>query len=252
MEKKKVVCVIPARYGSTRLPGKPLLEVKGLPLIMWAYNQAVKAGVFDTVIVATDDQRIQHSVEAHGGQSVLTSRNHKTGTDRVREAIANIDCEYVVNIQGDEPDIPVHILRDFRKNLTRLNEESLLTCVSNATIEDMENPNVVKVVLAANGEALYFSRCAIPYHRDTRRKYGYRHAGIYGFTRGGIAKFCGLRQGALEQVEMLEQLRALEAGMKIICLVRTYTSTGIDTLDDLEAFRHRMGDNATAKRGITS
>jgi 3-deoxy-manno-octulosonate cytidylyltransferase (CMP-KDO synthetase) len=215
---------------------------------MWAYDRVASSGVFDEVVVATDDGRILETVERLGGRAVMTSRAHTSGTDRVWEAVQKIRCRYVVNVQGDEPRIPVRILRDFRHSLVRIDDHGLLTCATNATIEEADDPNVVKVVLAANGDALYFSRSAIPFFRSGIRQRGYRHIGIYGFTRRGLATFCGLPRGKLEKAEKLEQLRALEGGMRVQCLVRRYRCVGIDTAGDMDAFRRLVGDGEGCRR----
>ncbi len=236
-EKKKIVCIIPARYGSTRLPGKPLIQIKGVPLIMWTYRQAVESQAFDAIYVATDDTRIRDTVNTHGGEALMTSPDHTSGTDRVHEAMQNIPGDYVVNIQGDEPQIPIDMLKVFAEDLEKLDNFSLLTCVTNATIEDMHNSNVVKAVLNARQEALYFSRAPIPHGRDDTQYTGYKHIGIYGFSRESLEKFCSFEQGRLERVEKLEQLRALEYGMTIHCLINDYSGIGIDTKEDLDTFR---------------
>ncbi len=234
---KRVVCVIPARYASTRLPGKPLIEINGMPLIMWTYNRAVESKAFKDVYVATDDKRIKNIVEPYNGNVIMTSPDHTSGTDRVFEAVQNIDCDYIVNLQGDEPRIPVDILRDFVKKLLVIDKLSLLTCVSYATIEEADNPDAVKVVLAANGDAIYFSRSPIPFDRDTIGCKIYKHNGIYGFSRESLEMFCNLEHGYLEKIEKLEQLRALEHGMKIECLIGDYNCISIDTREDVELFR---------------
>jgi 3-deoxy-manno-octulosonate cytidylyltransferase (CMP-KDO synthetase) len=241
MVNKKILCVIPARFGSARLPGKPLLEINGLPLVMWAYNCATRAGCFDTIIVATDDKRIAETVERHGGRAVMTSRRHTSGTDRVFEAAGREKlCHYIVNLQGDEPEIPAELLRRFAAALRKLDNNSLLTSVSHATIRHIADPNVVKVVLDARGRALYFSRSPIPYDRSKKgAKTFLRHTGIYGFTRKGLGRYCAFPEGILEARESLEQLRALEYGMNIRCLVYDFASSGIDTPQDLAAFRRR-------------
>lgn len=237
--KKPVLCIIPARFHSSRLPGKPLKLIKGLPLIMWTYNNAEAAAVFDSVLVATDDQRIYAAVEENGGKAIMTSDDHQSGTDRVLEALEVItnDDVFIVNLQGDEPRIPATILQDFVRNLSRIDKLSLLTCVSDAKIEEINNPNVVKVVLDSKDKALYFSRAAIPFARDATPYKCYKHSGIYGFTKKSLELFCGFPPGKLEQVEKLEQLRALENGMKIHCLVKNFSSLNIDTQQDLEQFR---------------
>jgi 3-deoxy-manno-octulosonate cytidylyltransferase (CMP-KDO synthetase) len=235
-DKPKILCVIPARYGSTRLPGKPLYMIKNIPLVVWTYTRAVESGVFDEVCVATDDRRIFDAMVRHGGNAAMTSAGHESGTDRVREAAAGRPYNYIVNLQGDEPLVPDGLLKTMAENIAELDDNSLLTCVSNATIEDRENPNVVKVVCAANREALYFSRSAIPYGRDGQAAKTLRHCGIYGFTQAGLARFCGSAPGDLEKTEKLEQLRALEHGMRVRCFFYDYRGIGIDTKEDAEAF----------------
>jgi 3-deoxy-manno-octulosonate cytidylyltransferase (CMP-KDO synthetase) len=237
---KKILCVIPARYGSTRLPGKPLLEIDGLPLVIWVYNSAKKAGCFDKTVVATDDKRIVESVERHGGFAVMTSPRHKSGTDRVFEVARKEKYGFVVNLQGDEPEIPAGLLRRFTAALLHIDNNSLLTTVSHATIRYVESPDVVKAVLDAKGNALYFSRSLIPYDRRKRGlKMFLRHTGIYGFTSQGLRRYCAFPEGTLERRESLEQLRALEFGMEIRCLVHDFESYSIDTPQDLAAFRRR-------------
>ena len=236
-----VICVIPALYGSSRLPGKPLAEINGLPLVMWAYNCAVGAGVFDKVIVATDDPRIFDVVRDHGGIAAMTSPTHARGTDRIFEVVRNEPCGFAVNLQGDEPQMPAVVLRSFVEALKKCDDNTLLTVVSHATINETINRNVVKVVLNAAGEALYFSRSPIPF--DTNKngaRVFLKHKGIYGFSRVSLGRYCSFPEGELERRESLEQLRALEYGMKIQCIVSDFESAGIDTPEDLAAFRARM------------
>jgi 3-deoxy-manno-octulosonate cytidylyltransferase (CMP-KDO synthetase) len=234
----KIVCVSPARFASTRLPGKPLIRVKDVPIVIWVYRRAVESEVFDRVCIATDDRRIFDAAMAFGAEAVMTSGGHASGTDRVHEASAGLPHAYVVNIQGDEPLIPPELLRTMTRHLRSIDDNSLLTCVSNATIKDGVNPNVVKVVCNARDEALYFSRSPIPYDRGGGDARALRHHGIYGFTKAGLARFCGLPQGVLENTERLEQLRALEYGMRIKCFRYEYSGIGIDTAEDVERFRN--------------
>jgi 3-deoxy-manno-octulosonate cytidylyltransferase (CMP-KDO synthetase) len=236
---QSILCVIPARYGSTRLPGKPLAEISGLPLVMWAYNSAVKAGVFDAVIVATDDTRILDTVKKHGGSAMMTSPDHKRGTDRIYEVVQKTPSGFVVNLQGDEPQMPAEVLTRFVGDLKNCDGNTLLTIASHATIKEAANPSVVKVVLNAKGEALYFSRSSIPFDTQAAGTV-LKHKGIYGFTRGGLQRYCSFPEGELERRESLEQLRALEYGMKIRCIVRDFESAGIDTPEDLAGFRERQ------------
>jgi 3-deoxy-manno-octulosonate cytidylyltransferase (CMP-KDO synthetase) len=243
MKKEKykdgILCVIPARYASTRLPGKPLLLFKGIPLVMWAYNAAKKANVFDIICVATDDKRIHETVMKYGGISYLTSFKHKSGTDRVFEVSKNFSYKYIVNIQGDEPIVSKSLLKNICKKIKLCDDNSLITCVYNAKINEINNPNVVKVVFNNKKEALYFSRSTIPYFRDKslNEKIYYIHRGIYGFTAESLKRFCSFKEGKLESFERLEQLRALENGMKIICITTKEKGFGIDTKEDAEEFK---------------
>lgn len=235
---QKIICIIPARYGSTRLPGKPLCKINGLPLVMWVYECARRAEVFDRVYVATDDHRIEEAVKFHGGEVVLTASDHPRGTDRVFEALNKVGGSRVVNLQGDEPLIPAEVLQNFVSELKKIDDNSLLTIASHATIEERDNPHIVKVVMNRFAEALYFSRSPLPYDVKGNAEF-LKHKGIYGFTAGGLARFCGFPQGELEKRESLEQLRALEYGMKIRCLIHDFESIGIDTPEDLEQFKLR-------------
>ncbi len=230
-------CVIPARYGSTRLPGKPLIEIAGQPMVMWVYRAAVESGAFDEVLVATDDERIAEAVHAHGGRARMTSSDHERGSDRVYEAIGDSSHTYIVNLQGDEPQIPPVLLGRFVETLRRtVDDNSLLTGVSRVMRDGIENPNVVKVVLTRDNRALYFSRAPIPYDHGNADTF-VRHTGLYGFTRVGLGRYCGFGPGRLERLEKLEQLRAQEYGMTIHCLFHDHQLHGIDTQADLDAFR---------------
>ncbi len=237
MAPDKILCVIPARWGSTRLPGKPLIMVKGLPLVIWVYNLAVDAGVFEKVCIATDDRRIADAAGRFGAYTVMTAPTHDCGTDRVREVAAGLPYNYVVNIQGDEPLIPKEVLTAMARNMGSIDDNSLLTGVSNATIEDGGNPNVVKVVCNTDFEALYFSRSQIPFDRDKTGCRMLKHCGLYGFTKNGLSRFCDLPRGDLEKTEKLEQLRALENGMSVKCFFCDWTGMSIDTQEDLAAFK---------------
>ena len=233
----RVLCVIPARFASTRLPEKMLADVNGKPLVMWAYDNAVAARCFDEVVVATDDQRIYDAVKAHGGLAIMTSAAHPSGTDRVHEAALKFNADFVVNLQGDEPEVPAKMLWEFVELLRVSGPKGILTIIADAQPDEMTNPNVVKVVLTKSGEALYFSRAPIPFNRDGATGAGFRHIGIYGFSTANLSRFVALPQGTLEQIEKLEQLRALENGMRIFCMHAEYRGRGIDTPDDLAAFR---------------
>ena len=228
--------------GSNRLPGKPLELIAGTPLIVWVLRNAQQSGAFDEVGVATDDERVARVVEQAGGRAVMTDASHASGTDRVLEAASSFSGTHIVNIQGDEPRIPRSLLREFAATLKQMDDNSLLTIVSHATIEDTSDPNTVKAVLGKENQALYFSRSAIPYKREGVAVY-YKHCGIYGFTNESLRRFCSFPQGNLERVERLEQLRALENGMTIRCLEYDFESIGIDTSEDLERFRQWAAGN---------
>lgn len=241
MNTQRIVCIIPARYASTRLPAKPLAEICGKPLIVWAVDRARSCNAFAEVIVATDDERIVRVVTQHGGVAVMTASTHESGTDRVNEAASLIDCSHIVNLQGDEPNVPPDLLRQFARELENNDDFTLLTAISNATMEEKENRNVVKVVIDRSSRALYFSRAPIPVDRDGTDQPSLKHYGIYGYTRAGLARFCGFAQGDLEKREKLEQLRALENGMSIRCLFTDYSWRGVDTPEDLMRVRTESG-----------
>ncbi len=232
------IAMIPARYASTRLPGKPLLAETGRPLIAHVIEQVARARHIQRVVVATDDERIRQAATGAGAVAVMTSPDHARGTDRVLEAAGHYPHRLVVNLQGDEPRIPPDVLRGFAETLrSQIDDNCLLTCATNATIEEKNQPDVVKVVLNGRGDALYFSRAPIPYDCHGSRTTFLKHGGIYGFTREGLRRFCSFGQAPLEKLEKLEQLRALENGMRIRCIVRDYESLGVDTEEDLQKLR---------------
>lgn len=236
--------VIPARYASTRLPGKPLLIIKGKPMIQRVYEQAMKSNLINRIIVATDDIRIHESVKSFGGESVMTSAKHNSGTDRVYEAVKKIKCDIVVNIQGDEPFIDpgnidkaiLPLLQDKSVNVStlaiRINE-----------IAGLKDINKVKVVLDKNNYALYFSRNIIPFDMNfsseeknslIRTKY-YKHIGLYVFRKNYLKKFTRMKKSFLERTENLEQLRILESGEKIKVTITRKDSFSIDTYEDIKS-----------------
>ena len=230
----KTACIIPARYGSTRLPGKPLLDIAGKPLIERVYEQAKKAKVPAAVIVATDDERIQKVVEKFGGTAVLTSRDHATGTDRLAEVAQQLDdCEIIVNVQGDEPLIAPELIDQLATRLAAAEEWSMATVSAPLAQEDWQNPNAVKLVTNLQGEAIYFSRSLIPYPRHENKYQPRKHIGIYAYRRDFLLRFADLPPTPLEEAESLEQLRALEHGYRIGVIETTKKLIGIDTLEDL-------------------
>jgi len=254
----KTTAVIPARYGSTRLPGKPLIQIKGKPLIQYVYER-VRSSSVQQVIVATDDERIASAVRGFGGEAMMTSPRHRSGTERVAEVAAVIDATIVVNCQGDEPLIEPKAIDEavmpFAKD-PAIMVTTLITPLQDVT--DLGNPHVVKVVVDHQGFALYFSRAVIPYptnlleKRDDEAhtgneviessdKYGltgyWQHIGLYAFRREFLLKLTALPPSPLEKREKLEQLRILENGYKIKTVICSTPSIGIDTPQDIERFR---------------
>jgi len=237
----KILGVIPARYASTRFPGKPLVDILGEPMIWWVYEQAKKASCLQKVVVATDDRRIYDAVEKRGGEVVMTSDKHRNGTERCVESLEKIDGEYdyVVNIQGDEPFIQPQPLQELCHLLD--GQVQLATLVSKVESEDaLTNPGVMKVIFNKNNEALYFSRQAIPYLRDPGNKQWhnaftfYKHVCIYAYRSDILPEVASLEMTPLEKAESLEQLRWLENGYKIKVGITEYDSISIDTPEDLE------------------
>ncbi len=235
----KTAIIIPARYGSSRLEGKPLIEVNGKPIIQWVYEKAQQAKLADMIIVATDDERILNAVKAFGGDVEMTSASHKCGSDRIREvAERHPEISYIVNLQGDEPLIKPESIDAVAKNVQEDENADISTLIRVLTDEEeINNPNLVKCVVDNNGYALYFSRSKIPYERNSGIATFYGHLGIYGYKREALMKMTSLPQTPLERTESLEQLRALENGMKIKTSVVDFVPVGIDTKEDLEKFK---------------
>jgi 3-deoxy-manno-octulosonate cytidylyltransferase (CMP-KDO synthetase) len=236
----KTAIIIPARYGSSRLEGKPLIEVKGKPIIQWVYEKAQLAKLADMIIVATDDKRIYDAVKSFGGEVEMTSTNHKCGSDRIREVIdRHPEISYIVNLQGDEPMIKPEAVDKVIENLKTDNKTDISTLIRILTYEEeINNPNLVKCVTDIYGYALYFSRSKIPFERNLCAGNFYGHLGIYGYKREALIKMTELEQTPLEKTESLEQLRALENGMKIKTSVVDFVPVGIDTLEDLNRFKN--------------
>ena len=239
----RIVGIIPARFASTRLPGKPLIADTGWPLIRHVVEQARTASALDRVIVATDDDRIAAAVRAFGGEVAMTRSDHPTGTDRVAEVVAGLpDADIVVNIQGDEPELSPQSINEVANLLIQDQAASMATLAT--PIRDREvwlDPSCVKVV-AAGGRALYFSRASIPYHRDGEPDFtanppaALLHLGIYAYRRDFLLNYGQLPPSPLEDAEKLEQLRVLEAGLPIALGVVAERSVGIDTPEDYRRF----------------
>ena len=234
----KTAIIIPARYGSSRLEGKPLLEVAGKPVIQWVYEKAQMAKLVDIIIVATDDNRIYDCVKGFGGVAEMTSTEHKSGSDRIMEVVSrHPEIDYICNLQGDEPLIKPESIDAVIKNVIEDDKADISTLIREINNEEANNPNLVKCVTDNNGFALYFSRSKIPYERNQGVATFYGHLGIYGYKRRALEAMTSLPQTMLEKTESLEQLRALENGMKIKTSVVDFVPVGIDTKEDLEKFR---------------
>lgn len=231
----RILCVIPARYASTRLPGKPLADIVGKPMICRVYDRAVQAKCLTGVVVATDDERIRMAVEQHGGTAMMTSPDHPTGTDRLAEvAAAYPDMELILNVQGDEPLIEPSLIDELA---AVFEEEAALPMATVMTpMEDpaeQRDPNNVKVVTDKRGYALYFSRSLLPYPRNEGRAAVYKHVGIYAYRRAFLLQYAKMAPTPLEQAESLEQLRVLENGYPIRVIRTAHRFVGVDTPEDL-------------------
>ncbi|MDE1219691.1 MULTISPECIES: 3-deoxy-manno-octulosonate cytidylyltransferase [Vibrio] len=239
--------VIPARYQSTRLPGKPLADIGGKPMIEWVYEQAKQAGA-DRVVVATDDARVEQAVQAFGGEVCMTSPNHESGTERLAEVVKLMgiaDDHIIVNVQGDEPLIPPSIIQQVAHNLANSTAPMATLAVEIADEAEVFNPNAVKVITDKEGYALYFSRATIPWDRDN---FAFaqkqimqpllRHIGIYAYRAGFINTYINWQPSMLEKIECLEQLRVLWYGEKIhVDVAKESPPAGVDTPEDLELVR---------------
>jgi len=234
----KILAVIPARYASTRFPGKPLVDIQGKPMIQHVWERVSRLAAIERTIIATDDPRIRDAAESFGAEVRMTSPEHPSGTDRMWEVAATLpEYDWVLNVQGDEPFINPQHLEATLEAIQRYTDAAIITLVTPMKdVESWQDPNLVKVVLAANGRALYFSRSPVPFHRDTPHEVPprtYRHIGLYLYRREALEHFTKLPPSPLEQTEKLEQLRALEVGMPIYAVLVSEAPVGIDTPADL-------------------
>jgi 3-deoxy-manno-octulosonate cytidylyltransferase (CMP-KDO synthetase) len=232
------VAVIPARYHSTRFPGKPLADIAGRAMVEHVYRRAAAAPGVDAVVVATDDQRIAQAVERFGGVVRMTRSTHRTGLDRIAEASADLDCDIIVNVQGDEPLVEPQMIAEAIEPLDQ-NPHVLISTLRRQITHalDLTNPNVVKVIVDRNDDALYFARLMPLRHND--RPF-YKHIGLYAYRRDFLLKLASLPQTPLEVGESLEQLRVLEHGFRIRAVETQYDSIGVDTPEDLERVRRQL------------
>jgi 3-deoxy-manno-octulosonate cytidylyltransferase (CMP-KDO synthetase) len=239
----KTVGIIPARWGSTRFPGKPLHLIAGKPLLQHVWERCGRAKLLDSVIIATDDMRIAEAAFAWGAEVSLTSVRHTSGTDRIAEVAAKMrDVSHIINIQGDEPLVEPKLLNQLARRMLRDPKIEMITAVHPfADPADAQSPHQVKAVLDRQKRALYFSRSAIPFAREAASPAQYfRHQGIYGYRRELLLRFVRWKPLPLEKAEALEQLRALENGVKIHVVVTEGGSPGVDTPDDARAIERQL------------
>ncbi|NOY57656.1 MAG: 3-deoxy-manno-octulosonate cytidylyltransferase [Calditrichaeota bacterium] len=245
---KKIIGVIPARYGSTRLEGKMLLKISGKAMIQRVYEQVSKAQLLQEVIVATDDERIKSLVESFGGNVVMTSPHHRSGTDRVAEAVRNFDFDYVINVQGDQPFVDPKMIDELTETILGNNKINMATIVKRIRKEDMRVPSVVKTVIDKNNNALYFSRSLIPYPLNKNGLVVYEHIGLYVYKNDFLQLISQFPVGHLERIENLEQLRVLENGYDIYvvetkCENPHFSGFGVDTKSELEEAEQMLLDS---------
>lgn len=239
---KNIIAVIPARYQSSRFPGKPLAVIHGKPMIQWVYEKVCSVGEIKEVFVATDDQRIFDAVKSFKGQVIMTGEC-SCGSDRVYQASKDLDCDIVLNIQGDEPLIKIEMIQQLISAFDDANVEMATLKKQICDENSINNPNIAKILTDVNDNAIYFSRCSIPFNRDKNEgvKY-YKHIGVYGYTKDFLSKFVLLPQSSLEIAEQLEQLRAIENGYKIKVIETEYDSIGVDLPEHIQTVERLMGE----------
>jgi 3-deoxy-manno-octulosonate cytidylyltransferase (CMP-KDO synthetase) len=252
--KPVIIAIIPARYGSTRFPGKSLVLIKDKPMVQWVYERTKRSALLDRVIVATDDRRILDAVASFGGEAVMTSPDHITGTDRIAEVARSLNCDIIVNVQGDEPLIDPRMIDEAVRPLAEDPTIPMGTLAKRITDPaEAVDPNVVKVVTDRKGHALYFSRAPIPWDRDHWAGRSdlsslpfsgpcYKHIGLYVYRRDFLLAYAAMPQTSLEAIEKLEQLRALENGHKIKVVITDHESFGVDIPGDLSKILQRLDE----------
>ena len=247
----RILGVIPSRFASTRLAGKPLLDICGKPMVEHVYRRAVASGVFFRVVIATDDERIYDAAERFGGDVLITRSDHPDGSSRVAEVARSIDTDYVLNIQGDEPMIDPRMLKELSEGIiSDPGADSATVCVPITNDKDFNNPNIVKVVTDQRGRALYFSRSPIPFRRSIAGCPIWEHLGIYAFTKEFLLKFVELPPTPLMKEESLEQLRILEHGYTMAVIPTKYPSLGpnVNTEEDLQIVRKILAEEKDKNR----
>jgi len=238
--KKRLIIVIPAHYNSTRLPGKPLADILGRPMVQYVYERALQVPQVQLVLVATDDVRVMDAVHAFGGRCLMTSPDHPSGTDRLAEVMTHTEADVYINLQCDEPLVRPGDIAKLAAGMWADSSVQVGTLCHPIPAEEATNPNIVKVVLRANRDAMYFSRSPIPYPRDADVTRYLRHVGIYAYRREVLAAYAGLPQPMVEHAEKLEQLRLLTAGLHIRVFEVAPTGPGVDTPECLERVRTLM------------
>ncbi len=240
----KIIAVLPARYASTRYHAKLMQDLGGKTVILRTYEAAINTKLFDDVFVVTDSDLIFNEITSHGGKAIMSIKEHESGSDRIAEAVENLDVDIVINVQGDEPFIDAEslekVIEVFKKDIEKkVDLASLMREITNE--DDINNPNNVKVVVNQNGFALYFSRSVIPYPREKNVGVRYmQHIGVYAFRKQALMDFYHLPMKSLEASEKLEQLRYLEFGKQIKMIETTHVGIGIDTIEDMEKARKML------------
>ena len=248
----KTVVIIPARLGSSRLPNKVILDICGKPMVQHVYEAAKKATNITEVYIATDSKEVAEKCKSFTSNIIMTSKEHESGTDRLAEAVSNIECDSVINVQGDEPLIDPKLIEKLATTLSSTKTRMVSAMHRIETTEELKSPNAVKVTVDNNSNALYFSRSIIPHHRDNwdallhhheiipePLKF-FKHIGIYGYTKEFLLNYSKMEQTYLEKLEKLEQLRVLENGFKIKMIETEYVPVGVDVQSDLEQVRELM------------
>lgn len=249
----KTVVIIPARLGSSRLPRKVILDICGKPMVEYVYNAAKKAEGIVEVYIATDSKEVEEVCKIFTDNIIMTSEKHQSGTDRLAEALEKIECDNIINVQGDEPLIDSQLITELAKTLENQSTDMVSAMHKIKTTSELKSPNAVKVTVDKNSDALYFSRSIIPHHRDEWNTLlnhhitippalnFYKHIGIYGYKKEFLKNYATMEQTYLEKLEKLEQLRVLENGYKIKMIETDYEPVGVDILEDLERVRGIIG-----------
>ncbi len=229
----RVVALIPARYESQRFPGKPLIDILGKTMIQRVYESVEKSKEINELCVLTDNTKIFKHVRSFGGNVLMTSTKHTSGTERISEVIDSFDCEGIVNVQGDEPLIDYRLIDSLAKELKKKKADVISAVNKNFSFDEYKDKNVVKVIMDINSYANYFSRSPIPFFSEENFDFFYKHIGIYAYTKDKIKEFFNMKNNRYEKAEKLEQLRFIENGYKIYLVLTNYISKGVDSPEDV-------------------